>query len=57
MKKSEFLGKELYVSPELNLLEILQEGLLCSSPNTWYKQGGQGDFSYGVENDETWSKL
>ena len=55
MKKSEVLGKELYVSPELNLLEMLQEGLLCSSPNTWYKQGGQGDFSYDVENDDTWS--
>ena len=55
MKKSEFLGKELYVSPELNLLEILQEGLLCSSPDTWYHQRGQGDFSYDVEDDETWS--
>ena len=55
MKKSEFFGKELYASPELNLLEILQEGLLCSSPDTWYQKGGQGDFSYGVEKDDTWS--
>lgn len=45
-----------YQAPELQTIDIMAEGVLCASGETpWYMKGGQGDFSYGVDTDDTWA--
>lgn len=41
--------KSLYESPCATLIGLNAEGVLCASE--WYLQGGQGDFSYEVEEE------
>lgn len=43
-----------YSAPELRTLKIDTETIFCQSAEPWHKQGGQGNFTYGVEEDETW---
>lgn len=43
-----------YVSPKTSLLELAQGGILCTSNESWYNSKGQGDFSYDVEEEDTW---
>lgn len=50
MKKDK---REGYVSPELEVTDLHLESVLCAS-EPWYKQGGQGDFDYGVEEEISW---
>ena len=45
---------EGYVSPEMEIIDLHLESVLCSSPTPWYKQGGQGDFDYTVKDEITW---
>ena len=40
----------IYDAPVAALVGLNAEGLLCGSP--WYLQGGQGDFSYTIEEDD-----
>ena len=54
MKTKNLFGAT-YQSPELSVLEIKTEGVLCASGAPWYEQGGQGDFGYGTETDDTWA--
>ena len=54
MKKDK---REGYVSPELEVIDLHLESVLCASepqPQLWYKQGGQGDFDYDVEEEISW---
>ena len=44
-----------YQAPNLAVLEIKSEGILCASGDNWYEKGGQGDFGYGTETDDTWA--
>jgi len=44
-----------YQAPELSVLEIGMEGILCASEKLWYEKGGSGDFGYTVETDDTWA--
>lgn len=48
MKKDK---REGYVSPELEVIDLHLESVLCAS-EPWYKQGGQGDFDYTIEEEE-----
>ena len=44
-----------YVAPEMEIIDLHLESVLCSSPGTpWYQQGGQGDFDYTVKDEITW---
>lgn len=44
-----------YVAPEMEIIDLHLESVLCSSPGTpWYKQGGEGDFDYTVTEEITW---
>ena len=51
MKKDK---REGYVSPELEVIDLHLESVLCASEPQpcWYKQGGQGDFDYTIEEEE-----
>ncbi len=54
--KTKNLHGATYQSPELAVLEIKSEGVLCASgDNKWYDEGGEGNFDYGVGNDDTWA--
>ena len=44
-----------YEAPALWIQELDSENVLCASTGKWYEQGGQGDFTYGYETDDTWS--
>lgn len=54
MKTKNFVG-DAYQSPQLSVIEIKTEGVLCASGEKWYEQGGQGDFGYGTETDDDWA--
>ena len=55
MKTKEFIG-DAYQSPKLSVMEVMTEGVLCESGDPkWYEKSGQGDFTYGVETDDTWA--
>ena len=42
-----------YISPSVETVELSSESVLCASdPQPWYKQGGQGDFDYSIEEEE-----
>lgn len=43
-----------YFAPTLSAIDIKAEGILCAS-GEWYEKGGQGDFGYGTETDDTWA--
>ncbi len=43
-----------YEAPKINVIGMGVEGILCASPD-WYKKGGEGDFSFSYENDNTWA--
>lgn len=43
-----------YITPELSVLEMKAEGVLCGSDSPWYESEGIGDFTYGTETDKTW---
>ena len=43
-----------YITPELSVLEMKAEGVLCGSDSPWYESEGIGDFTYGTETDRTW---
>jgi len=45
-----------YVTPQLSVIEINTEGVLCvSGEKLWYDGGGSGDFDYDVDTDDTWA--
>lgn len=47
--------KRKYLSPAVEVLGLSSESVLCASdPTPWYKQGGQGDFDYIIEEDDSW---
>lgn len=55
MKTKVFNGA-CYVAPELSVLEIKSEGVLCASGDEpWYEKSGQGDFTHGTVTDDTWA--
>lgn len=37
------------------MLDLDSEGVLCESGDKWYEKGGQGDFTFGLETDDTWA--
>lgn len=43
-----------YCAPEIRSLGLDTETIFCQSDNLWYKQGGQGNFTYTVEEDDIW---
>lgn len=44
-----------YLSPAVEVIGLNSESVLCASdPTPWYKQGGQGDFDYIIEEDDSW---
>ncbi len=43
-----------YETPNINVIGARTEGILCQSP-PWYEKGGQGDYSYNTETDNTWA--
>lgn len=45
--------KSIYESPEATLIGLHAEQIICGSP--WYQQGGEGDFNYDVETDNTFA--
>ena len=52
MKKKKTIVRD-YVSPSVETVELSSESVLCASnPAPWYKQGGQGDFDYSIEEEE-----
>ena len=40
-----------YISPSVETVELSSESVLCTS-DPWYKQRGQGDFDYTIEEEE-----
>ena len=42
-----------YISPSVETVELSSESVLCAS-DPWYKQGGQGDFDYSIEEENSW---
>ena len=42
-----------YISPSVETVELSSESVLCAS-DPWYKQGGQGDFDYSIEEEDSW---
>ncbi len=49
------MKEKLYETPTLERIEIqTEQGFAASGPELWYEKGGEGDFNYGVESDETW---
>ena len=45
--------RKTYLTPLLEVETVQIEHNFAASTN-WLKQGGQGDFDYDVEEDETW---
>ena len=45
--------KKIYAEPEATCVGLHTEGVLCGSE--WYLKGGEGNFSYDVEEDDTWA--
>lgn len=46
---------EGYVAPEMEIIDLYLESVLCASePQLWYKQGGQGNFDYTIEEEDSW---
>ena len=44
-----------YISPSVETVEFSSESVLCTSdPTPWYKQRGQGDFDYSIEEENSW---
>lgn len=43
-----------YCAPETRSLSIDTETIFCQSSELWYKQGGYGNFTYTVEEDDIW---
>ena len=52
MKKKKTIVRD-YVSPSVETVELSSESVLCAS-DPWYKQGGQGDFDYTIEEEDSW---
>ena len=50
------INKIAYNSPELFFLELYAENIMAvtSGSTEWYDQGGQGNFTYTVEEDTSW---
>ena len=55
-KTNALIQKPAYNSPELFFLELYAENIMAvtSGSTEWYDQGGQGNFSYTVEEDSSW---
>lgn len=43
-----------YSAPEIQSLGLDTETIFCQSNDLWFKQGGQGNFTYMVEEDDIW---
>ena len=53
MKRTNGVG---YSSPAVEVIDLASETVLCTSePTPWYRQGGQGDFDYEVDEDKGWA--
>lgn len=54
--KHNTINRPAYESPETVLMELHTENIMAVTSGTeeWYKQGGQGNFSYTVEEDTNW---
>ena len=54
--KKNTINRTGYISPAIMQMEMHTEGIMAvTSGNTeWYEQGGQGNFSYTVETDDSW---
>ena len=52
-KKNSIINKIAYKSPDIYCKELKVEGSMAVTSGTteWYKQGGQGNFSYTVDGD------
>ncbi|MGM9753183.1 MAG: hypothetical protein ACI3ZK_03895 [Candidatus Cryptobacteroides sp.] len=45
-----------YNSPAVEVIDLASETVLCTSaPTPWYRQGGQGDFDYTVDEEDGWA--
>ena len=55
-KTNAIIQKPAYNSPALSVLELQTENIMAgtSGSTEWYKQGGQGNFTYTVEEDSKW---
>ena len=55
-KTNALIQKPAYNSPALSFLELHTENIMAvtSGSTEWYKQGGQGNFTYTVEEDTSW---
>ncbi len=54
MKEKDMRG---YATPEVQVIDLVCDAVLCASGETqkaWYQRGGVGDFTYDIEEDETW---
>ena len=55
-KINSMINKIAYNSPYLYCKELKVEGSMAvtSGSTEWYNQGGQGNFTYTVEEDTSW---
>ena len=55
-KTNALIQKPAYNSPELFFLELYAKNRMAvtSGSTEWFDQGGQGNFSYTVEEDSSW---
>ncbi len=46
-----------YEAPEVLVTELTCGSVLCASSGedkSWYQRGGVGDFTYSIDEDDTW---
>ena len=49
------MKKQTYTSPEIVEMQCsVESGIAVSGTILWYEQGGQGDFTYEVTEDDQW---
>ena len=55
-KTNAIIQKPAYNSPALSFLALHTENTMAvtSGSTEWFDQGGQGNFTYTVEEDESW---
>lgn len=50
------MDKKKYLAPSLEELALSADHpILETSATPWYKQGGSGNFSYTIEEDDEWA--
>ena len=48
------MKKKIYTSPEIDEMQGSVESGIAVSESSWFMKGGEGDFTFGVTEDESW---